>query len=284
MAFKNLYELLKLKPTATPKDIAQAMKNAAQNQMISLDDLKQCKQLLLNEEARKKYNARLYAEYPEILIELTKPKEPEPAELEPAELETPEPVNTAASKKKRYIFISAACAVVIAVIGGVYFKYYKPISDAKEAVKDILKDPDSAKFYNVKRFVNSKSKIVSVCGKVNAKVPAGGYGGKQPFVYLVETKEAVLIPDKRPESIVKDFFYSTIYRINCLNADPDELSQQSAEAIVRLVEYEKLANEREATSIYDVTYNHLGKKMKEMSEKMEKDKQAISIYSHSDDE
>ncbi|MCO6506257.1 MAG: hypothetical protein J6570_04000 [Snodgrassella sp.] len=76
MAFKNLYELLKLKPTATPKDIAQAMKNAAQNQTISLDDLKQCKQLLLNEEARKKYDAK----WRTIFNEPTEPTEPK---LEP---------------------------------------------------------------------------------------------------------------------------------------------------------------------------------------------------------
>lgn len=72
MAFKNLYELLKLKPTATPKDIAQAMKNAAQNQTISLDDLKQCKQLLLNEEERKKYDAK----WRTIFTEPTEPTEP----------------------------------------------------------------------------------------------------------------------------------------------------------------------------------------------------------------
>jgi hypothetical protein len=283
MAFKNLYELLKLKPTATSEDIARAMKNAAQNQTISLDDLKQCKQLLLNEEARKKYNARLYAEYPEILTELTKPKEPEPTE--PEKLIPENPVKTAISKKKQYIYTaSVACAVVIAITGWAYTKYYKPISDAKEAVKDILKDPDSAKFYNVKRFVNSKNKIVSVCGQVNARVPAGGYGGKQLFVYLVKTKEPMLIPSKRPESAGKEYFYSTIYRVSCLNADPEELAKQSAEAIVRAVEYEKLASKRAATSIYDTRYDDLGEKMKEMASKMEEDRRTISIYSDSDDE
>ncbi|WP_239372628.1 hypothetical protein [Snodgrassella gandavensis] len=283
MAFKNLYELLKLKPTATSEDIAHAMKNAAQNQTISLDDLKQCKQLLLNEEARKKYNARLYAEYPEILTELTKPKEPEPTELEEP---TPEnSVKPSISKKKRYIYtVSVACAAVIAITGWAYTKYYKPISDAKEAVKDMLKDPDSAKFYNVKRLVNSKNELLSVCGQVNARVPAGGYGGKQLFVYLVKTKKAMLIPSKRPESIGKEYFYSTMYRINCLNADSDELAKQSAEAIARSVEYEKLASEIEVTSIYDIEYDRLGKEMVEMAGKMEEDRQAISIFSDSDDE
>lgn len=278
MAFKNLYELLKLKPTATPKDIAQAMKNAAQNQTISLDDLKQCKQLLLNEEARKKYNARLYAEYPEILIELTKPKEPEPTKLE-----TPEPVNTVASKKKRYIFISVACAAVVAVMVGAYFKYYKPISDAKEAVKDILKDPDSAKFYNVKRFVNTKDKKVYVCGEVNAKVPAGGYGGKQRFVYFSGVKEAFLIPNEKPEQPEEELKYGLIYRVGCLDGDPVALAAQMLTTIKDIEEYRELSRKRSYT-YNKIELADLDRKLGSLEVHMFNGARSVSIYRNSDDE
>ncbi|WP_239323671.1 hypothetical protein [Snodgrassella gandavensis] len=277
MSFKNLYALLGVAPTASDTEIVKAMREMAQLQLIELDDLKLCKATLLNPEERKKYNAQLFAEHPEVLGELTKPKETE-------EVKPPPPKKTTRSKKKLYVILASVVAAGVVAGAVVYFKHYKPLWEAKDAVRDILKDPDSAKFYNVKRLVNSKNELLSVCGQVNARVPAGGYGGKQLFVYLVKTKKAMLIPSKRPESIGKEYFYSTMYRINCLNADPDELAKQSAEAIARSVEYEKLASEREVTSIYDIEYDRLDKEMVEMAGKMEEDRQAISIFSDSDDE
>lgn len=67
MAFKNLYALLGVNPNATDTEIVKAMREVAQLQLVELSDLRQCKAVLLNPEARKKYNAQLYAEYPEIL-------------------------------------------------------------------------------------------------------------------------------------------------------------------------------------------------------------------------
>ena len=74
MAFVNLYALLGVEPTATETEIVKAMRQMAQLQLISLDDLKLCKNTLLDPEARKKYNAQLFAECPEVLEKLTKPK------------------------------------------------------------------------------------------------------------------------------------------------------------------------------------------------------------------
>ncbi|MDZ5458019.1 hypothetical protein, partial [Azohydromonas lata] len=53
------------------------------------------------------------------------------------------------------------------------------ISGVEEAIKDILKDPESARFYEVRRFPNGNA-----CGFVNAKNSFGGYVGKQPFEYV----------------------------------------------------------------------------------------------------
>jgi len=74
MAFVNLYALLGVEPTATETEIVKAMRKMAQHQLISLDDLKLCKNTLLDPEARKKYNAQLFAECPEVLEKLTKPE------------------------------------------------------------------------------------------------------------------------------------------------------------------------------------------------------------------
>ncbi|PCL21293.1 hypothetical protein CPT77_02850 [Snodgrassella alvi] len=53
MAFVNLYALLGVEPTATETEIVKAMRQMAQLQLISLDDLKLCKNTLLDPEARK---------------------------------------------------------------------------------------------------------------------------------------------------------------------------------------------------------------------------------------
>ena len=48
------------------------------------------------------------------------------------------------------------------------------VGQTKKNVKDLLKDPESAQFRNVKVVINTEGKK-SVCGQVNAK---NSYGGR----------------------------------------------------------------------------------------------------------
>ena len=222
MDFKNLYELLNLKPTASQSDIANAMKKAAQQQTITLEDLKLCKLNLLDVEARKQYNARLFAEYPELLAPPPEP-EPEPEPEKADEAEPLAPVKTKQSNKKLYLILIIAVAAIALIAGTVaYFKHFKPIAEAKEAVRDLLNDPDSAKFYKVKKVVNTYNQITYICGEVNAKSPAGGYVGKELFLYNTKRNMAFIIPKTNPGTL--EFYYSLIYRVGCLNADPEKIN------------------------------------------------------------
>lgn len=65
--------------------------------------------------------------------------------------------------------------------------------EAKDAVKRLLNDPDSAQFSELK---NGKNKG-DVCGMVNAKNRMGGYVGATPFFYekLTETSAIVKAPE-----------------------------------------------------------------------------------------
>ena len=219
MDFKNLYALLNIKPTASQSDIAKAMRQAAQQQTITLDDLKLCKQYLLNEEERNKYDERLFAAYPELLAPPPEPKpEPEPEKAE--EAKPLAPGKTKQGNKKLYLILAAVVAAIALIAGTVaYFKHFKPIADAKEAVRDSLMTPDSAKFYKVKKVVNTYNKKIYVCGEMNS----GGYAGKKKFVYELKSKKVTVIPNKRPDNVTIEYYYSTLYRVGCLNADPDEL-------------------------------------------------------------
>lgn len=68
--FKNLYQLLDVSPVVSVEEIKKAMCSAAESQRIELADLQLCQQILLDLEARKKYNTKLFKEYPELLDEL----------------------------------------------------------------------------------------------------------------------------------------------------------------------------------------------------------------------
>ncbi|WP_371751783.1 hypothetical protein ABX013_09130 [Snodgrassella alvi] len=278
MDFKNLYALLNIKPTASQSNIAKAMRHAAQQQTITLDDLKLCKQYLLNEEERNKYDERLFAAYPELLAP---PPEPKPEKAE--EVKPLEPAKTKQGNKKLYLILVVVAAAIVLIGTVAYFKHFKPIAEAKEAVRDLLKDPDSAKFYDVKKVVNTHNKEIYVCGEMNARALAGGYAGKEKFVYELKSKKATVIPDKRPDSIIVEYYYSTLYRVGCLNTDPAELLKAMettgdyAGKVLSLIDKRKVSEnsfERE----------ELAKSIANLSAKTKAEEQKLTIYTNSDDD
>lgn len=76
---------------------------------------------------------------------------------------------------KRNIALVVFSMLVVVLACGYY---YKPIYDLKEAVKNELVDPDSAKFKDI--YVNRKTKVG--CGQVNSKNKMGGYAGSRFFI------------------------------------------------------------------------------------------------------
>jgi hypothetical protein len=61
------------------------------------------------------------------------------------------------------------------------------VSNAREAILLMLKDPNSAEFRQVE--MGSKG---SVCGLVNAKNSFGGFSGFSAFYYKIQTSEAYI--------------------------------------------------------------------------------------------
>lgn len=57
---------------------------------------------------------------------------------------------------------------------------FNAIYDAKENVRELLKDPESADFSDVTTHVDGAN--IVVCGWVNAKNGYGGYTGREPFI------------------------------------------------------------------------------------------------------
>lgn len=279
MDFKNLYELLNLKPTASQSDIAKAMRQAAQQQTITLEDLKLCKINLLDVEARKQYNARLFAEYPELLAP---PPEPKPEKTE--EAKPLAPAKTKQGNKNLYLILAAVVAAIVLIAGTVaYFKHFKPIAEAKEAVRDLLKDPDSAKFYDVEKVVNTHAKKVSICGQVNAKATAGGYAGKKMFLYSTETKRALIIPATKPKELIEEFSYSSLYKAACLNVDPEKINADMATYKDTLEKLVSLQRQRLNASS-DEEQERLDEAIATTKAKSEEEWSNITIFTDSDDD
>lgn len=78
-------------------------------------------------------------------------------------------------------------------------KRSSPIDEAKAAVRNILKDPSSAQFKNLK--VNSMG---DVCGQFNAKNSYGGYGDFEYFRYETKKKQLTNAEVSRLESEIAD--------------------------------------------------------------------------------
>jgi hypothetical protein len=72
------------------------------------------------------------------------------------------------------------------------------IEDAKAAVLDRLKDPESA------RFTDIKVQPDIVCGWVNAKTSEGGYAGKRRWMYTLQGKKVVIDYDGGPSISIPD--------------------------------------------------------------------------------
>jgi hypothetical protein len=77
-----------------------------------------------------------------------------------------------------------------------------PIAIARERVKNILKDPDSARFRS--EFV---ARDGTVCGFVNAKNSYGGYDG---FRRYIAEAERVMVDDNSDESWKMDSHWTDV--------------------------------------------------------------------------
>lgn len=71
-------------------------------------------------------------------------------------------------------------AVLALIAGGAFFALKEPalVSEAKAAVRAMMKDPDSVEFRGAKIIYGDQ-----VCGEFNAKNSYGAYTGFQPFYY-----------------------------------------------------------------------------------------------------
>jgi hypothetical protein len=86
--------------------------------------------------------------------------------------------------------VAMRTAMACAAFGGVLLAFFlfeqwlasSKMSKAKEAISQMLVDPDSAQFHDLRRAKRIGGREV-ICGEVNAKNKLGGYVGRQPFAY-----------------------------------------------------------------------------------------------------
>ena len=81
----------------------------------------------------------------------------------------------------------------------------------KQAVRQNLKDPDSARFgrYTAFSYIEKGAKQIAVCGYVNAKNSYGGYGGEKPYIAsasLIIVAFGVVGPGKFYDVVCNDLY------------------------------------------------------------------------------
>lgn len=81
-------------------------------------------------------------------------------------------------------------ALLLVGVAGVIVFTRDEFSEAKKAVKYVLKDPDSAKFRNI---VKSLKNDAVFCGEVNARNSNNGFSGFHSFVYDRALKRTIIM-------------------------------------------------------------------------------------------
>lgn len=81
-------------------------------------------------------------------------------------------------------------------------------NEAEKSIKNMLVDPNSAIFKDVKVGTNSNY----VCGFVNSKNRMGGYAGEAPFIYDSEKKSAQMLTNWANDRMFRDFEFSLRYK------------------------------------------------------------------------
>lgn len=107
----------------------------------------------------------------------------------------------------------AGVIAVIGLISGCDLSQPKIVADAIAAVKDGLKDPDSAKFEQVTKCKNASM----VTGRVNAKNGFGAYSGKTWFIF----HDGVVHFEPDGQDAEEDQLYSSLANICADGSDQD---------------------------------------------------------------
>jgi curved DNA-binding protein CbpA len=191
---KTLYQYLEVEPTASAEEIIQicqkridqyeALKEKGEPKAASLLlILKDAQRVLLDPEKRQLYDLKLSQEnsYNELPSAITK----NAFNRLFAQVKF-------VNKRKHLLLIAAAIVLTGATYS--YFALFAPKGEAKDAVRNALIDPDSAKFKNV--VVRDRG---VVCGEMNAKNKMGGYSGYTKFVYYTEDS-VLLLQNPEPEN------------------------------------------------------------------------------------
>ena len=169
-------------------------------------------------------------------------------------------------------------------------------SKLENAVKAKLNNPESVKFYNVKKIQDDSDDrdTIIYCGKVKEKVPAGGYNEKERFIYSVERDEAYFIPNEKPDDEEEELIYSVIWKGKCIKNNYEFVHNKSmywAKSKLELVnakkELEELEEEKDERDMLKITenspeylkakekYESLKKRVDQLTEELENVKEKL---------
>lgn len=151
---ENYYELLGIVSSATKDEIERALRRAAEQQTLDLDEIKQCREYLLNPAKKAEYDKELHAEYPDLAKEDGK------------KVKAAEKLRKKNQKGKGSDFLELIGMGVVVSIPLLWFTFsggsgsskpsgHQAQSACERAVTGILKSPSSADFGGWQRRENA---------------------------------------------------------------------------------------------------------------------------------
>ncbi|ENX06086.1 hypothetical protein [Acinetobacter courvalinii] len=165
-------------------------------------------------------------------------------------------------------------AVLITIPTITYANNTSLIKNAKQSIRDSIKDPRSAQFQHIRVVKNLRGER-AVCGEVNAKNAFGGYVGFTPFMYV----DGASYLASGDEDYQEDFYYVYILS-GCMGVSDEKefrnqlyYEQVQQEEQIRKEQEEQARKEREEEleRIKQIT----DQKLKEVEEKKELDRLTI---------
>lgn len=165
-------------------------------------------------------------------------------------------------------------AVLITIPTITYANNTSLIKNAKQSIRDSIKDPRSAQFQHIRVVKNLRGER-AVCGEVNAKNAFGGYVGFTPFMYV----DGASYLASGDEDYQEDFYYVYILS-GCMGVSDEkefrnqlyyEQVQQEEQIRKEQEEQARKEQEEELERIKQIT----DQKLKEVEEKNELDRLTI---------
>ena len=152
----------------------------------------------------------------------------------------------------------------------------------KSAIKFQFDDPESVKFYDVRKIQNDidDEDEISYCGEFKENVSGGVYSEKKRFIYYEDWETFFIIPNEKPHEEEEDLFYSVMWKGGCKKNNLEFMMSKSLDLRNIYYQLEEAKDERDRlkSSENSPEYLEAEKEYESLKKRADRLKKEITIY------